>query len=55
MLSAGPGTVADSVDVPLAYPRHQVTTRSDPSYLALRERLYRGMTEQVTRARNAAA
>jgi NitT/TauT family transport system ATP-binding protein len=55
MLSAGPGTVADTVDVPLAYPRHQVTTRSDPKYLALRERLYRLMTEQVTRARSASA
>jgi NitT/TauT family transport system ATP-binding protein len=52
MLSAGPGTVADHVDVPLAYPRHQVTTRSDPKYLALRERLYRGMMEQVTRSRS---
>jgi NitT/TauT family transport system ATP-binding protein len=55
MLSAGPGTVADTVDVPLAYPRHQLTTRSDPKYLALRERLYRLMTEQVTRARSASA
>jgi NitT/TauT family transport system ATP-binding protein len=55
MLTAGPGTVADTVEAPLAYPRHQVTTRSDPKYLALRERLYRGMTEQVTRARSAAA
>ncbi len=51
MLTAGPGTVADQVEVPLSYPRHQVTTRSDPQYLALRERLYRGMVEQVTRSR----
>jgi NitT/TauT family transport system ATP-binding protein len=51
MLTAGPGTVADQVEVPLPYPRHQVTTRSDPQYLALRERLYRGMVEQVTRSR----
>jgi NitT/TauT family transport system ATP-binding protein len=55
MLSAGPGTVADTVEVPLAYPRHQITTRSDPKYLALRERLFGLMTEQVTRARSAAA
>jgi NitT/TauT family transport system ATP-binding protein len=51
MLSAGPATVADQVQVPLPYPRHQVTTRSDPQYLALRERLYSGMVEQVTRSR----
>jgi NitT/TauT family transport system ATP-binding protein len=55
MLSASPGTVADTVEVPLAYPRHQVTTRSDPEYLRLRERLYRGMTEQVMRAKHAPA
>jgi NitT/TauT family transport system ATP-binding protein len=51
LLSASPGTVADTVDVPLAYPRNQVETRSDATYLALRKRLYRSMVEQVTRAR----
>jgi NitT/TauT family transport system ATP-binding protein len=51
LLSASPGTVADTVDVPLAYPRNQVSTRSDPLYLGLRERLYRSMVEQVTLAR----
>jgi NitT/TauT family transport system ATP-binding protein len=51
LLSASPGTVADTVEVPLAYPRNQLETRSDPTYLALRKRLYRSMVEQVTRAR----
>jgi NitT/TauT family transport system ATP-binding protein len=51
LLSAGPGRVADTVEVPLAYPRNQVQTRSDPRYLELRERVYRGMVEQVTAAR----
>lgn len=51
LLSASPGTVADTVEVPLAYPRNQLATRSDPAYLALRERLYRSMVEQVTLAR----
>jgi len=55
VLSASPGRVADSVDVPLAYPRHQVQTRSEPRYLELRERLYRRMVEQVTAARAQAA
>jgi NitT/TauT family transport system ATP-binding protein len=53
VLSASPGKIAEVVDVPLAYPRNQVTTRSDPRYLNLRERLYRVMVEQVTAARAA--
>jgi NitT/TauT family transport system ATP-binding protein len=51
VLTASPGRVAESVEVPLAYPRHQVQTRSDPQYLALRERLYRSMFAQATAAR----
>jgi NitT/TauT family transport system ATP-binding protein len=51
LLSASPGTVADTVEVPLAYPRNQLATRSDPVYLRLRERLYRSMVEEVTKAR----
>ena len=51
VLSASPGKVADTVDVPLAYPRHQVETRSDGHYLELRERLYRSMVQQVMVAR----
>jgi NitT/TauT family transport system ATP-binding protein len=54
LLSASPGRVADTVDVPLAYPRNQVATRSDPQYLELRERLYRSMVEQVMAARQQA-
>jgi NitT/TauT family transport system ATP-binding protein len=46
LLSVGPGRVADRLDVPLAYPRNQVETRSDPVYLDLRARLYRFMVEQ---------
>jgi NitT/TauT family transport system ATP-binding protein len=46
LLSAGPGRVADRLEVPLAYPRNQVETRSDPRYLDLRGRLYRFMVEQ---------
>jgi NitT/TauT family transport system ATP-binding protein len=53
VLSASPGRIAEVVDVPLAYPRNQVTTRSHPRYLQLRERLYRVMVEQVTAARAA--
>ena len=55
MLSASPGRVAQNVEVPLAYPRHQVQTRSDRQYLALREGLYRSMVEQVMAARAQAA
>ena len=51
MLSASPGTIARTVDVPLAYPRHQVETRKDATYLDLREKLYRGMVEQVMASR----
>ena len=46
LLTAGPGTVAEILDVPLAYPRTQVETRSDPEYLRLRAHLYRFMVEQ---------
>jgi len=55
LLSASPGTVADTVQVPLAYPRRQVETRSDPVYLELRERLYKAMVEQVVAGRAQAA
>ena len=55
MLSASPGTIADTVQVPLPYPRNQVQTRSDPVYLQLRERLYRTMVAQVVAGRAEAA
>lgn len=51
MLSASPGTIAHAVDVPLAYPRHQVETRKAATYLDLRERLYSSMVEQVMASR----
>jgi ABC-type nitrate/sulfonate/bicarbonate transport system ATPase subunit len=51
MLSASPGTVAEDVRVPLAYPRRQIETRSDQAYLQLRERLYRNMVAQVMAGR----
>ena len=51
LFSASPGTIADDVTVPLAYPRRQIETRSDPTYLALRERLYRNMVAQVMAGR----
>jgi NitT/TauT family transport system ATP-binding protein len=51
VMSASPGMVAAVVDVPLPYPRNQVQTRSEPTYLHLRERLYRLMVEQVVSGR----
>jgi len=51
MLSASPGTVAEDVRVPLAYPRRQIETRSEQAYLQLRERLYRNMVAQVMAGR----
>jgi len=51
MLSASPGTIAERTDVPLAYPRRQIETRSEPTYLELRERLYRNMVTQVMAGR----
>jgi NitT/TauT family transport system ATP-binding protein len=51
MLSASPGTIAEEVAVPLAYPRRQVETRREETYLALRERLYRSMEAQVVAGR----
>jgi NitT/TauT family transport system ATP-binding protein len=51
MLSASPGTIAETVSVPLAYPRQQIETRSEQTYLHLRERLYRSMVSQVMAGR----
>jgi NitT/TauT family transport system ATP-binding protein len=51
MLSASPGTIAEEVAVPLAYPRRQIETRSEDTYLALRKRLYRNMEAQVMAGR----
>jgi NitT/TauT family transport system ATP-binding protein len=51
MLSASPGTIAEEVEVALPYPRQQIETRSDASYLSLRERLYRSMVAQVMAGR----
>jgi NitT/TauT family transport system ATP-binding protein len=51
VLSASPGRVAEVVEVPLDYPRHQVQTRSEPVYLDLRAQLYRLMAEQAAAAR----
>jgi NitT/TauT family transport system ATP-binding protein len=51
LLSASPGTIAGEVAVPLAYPRRQIETRSEPDYLELRERLYRNMVAQVMAGR----
>jgi NitT/TauT family transport system ATP-binding protein len=51
LLSASPGTIAEDLNVPLAYPRRQIETRSDHTYLELRERLYRCMQAQVAAGR----
>jgi NitT/TauT family transport system ATP-binding protein len=51
LMSASPGTVAETVDVPLPYPRSQVQTRREPVYLQLREQLYRSMVQQVMAGR----
>jgi len=54
MLSASPGRIADAGEVPLAYPRRQIETRSDPIYLDLRKRLYRTMEAEVMAGRSEA-
>jgi NitT/TauT family transport system ATP-binding protein len=51
LLSASPGTIAETVAVPLAYPRRQIETRSEQTYLQLREHLYRNMVAQVMAGR----
>jgi len=51
MLSASPATIAEMVVVPLAYPRRQIETRRDRTYLELRERLYHSMVTQVVAGR----
>jgi NitT/TauT family transport system ATP-binding protein len=39
-LEANPGRVGRMVDVPLARPRHQLTTREEPAFLDLRRSLF---------------
>jgi hypothetical protein len=51
MLSVSPGTIVVDIEVPLAYPRKQIGTRSDPRYLHLREHRYRNMVTQVMKTR----
>ena len=40
-LAANPGRIAEIVDIDLARPRNQLTTREDPRFLEYRHRLYR--------------
>jgi NitT/TauT family transport system ATP-binding protein len=40
-LAANPGRVAEIVDIELARPRNQLTTREDPRFLQYRHRLYK--------------
>ena len=51
LVSGSPGTVVDTIQASLPYPRHQVQTRGDPRYLELRGRLYRFMVDQVMAGR----
>ena len=53
MLSASPGSVAEIIDVRLPYPRNQVQTRREPTYLELRGHLYDSMVQQVIAGREA--
>jgi NitT/TauT family transport system ATP-binding protein len=46
MLGRSPGRIVDIIDVPLPYPRDQLQTRSDHTYLQLRKRLFQLMVEQ---------
>jgi len=55
LLSASPGSVAEVLEVPLPYPRHQVETRRQSIYLELRAHLYRRLVQQVMGARSEAA
>ena len=51
VLSTSPGAIAKIIDVPLAYPRDQITTRSDPIFIELRNELFQTMVEQSEKAR----
>src|SRR5262249_6979157 len=51
MVSASPGTVAETIGVSVPYPRKQVEPRREPRYLQLREALYRSMVQQVMAGR----
>jgi NitT/TauT family transport system ATP-binding protein len=44
-LAPNPGRVAETIDVGLARPRNQLTTREDPVFLAHRHRLFKLLVE----------
>jgi len=44
-LASNPGRVAETIAVGLARPRHQLTTREDPGFLAHRHRLFNLLVE----------
>ena len=39
-LEPNPGRIAELIDIPLARPRNQLTTREEPEFLALRRKLF---------------
>lgn len=45
-LSANPGSIADQVSISLPKPRHQLSSREDPQFLAHRHHLYSFLTSQ---------
>ena len=45
-LGRAPGGIRDSVSIPLAYPRDQVTTRESPDFIDLRHRLFASIFDQ---------
>jgi NitT/TauT family transport system ATP-binding protein len=44
-LRSNPGRVAQMIDVPLARPRDQLSTREDPAFLSLRHLLFKSIQE----------
>ena len=47
VLDANPGRIARMVDIPLARPRNQLSTRENPDFLRLRRELFTAMQEML--------
>ncbi len=45
VLARRPSRVVETVAIPLPRPRHQVTTRAEPSFMELRNRIYRRIAD----------
>jgi ABC-type nitrate/sulfonate/bicarbonate transport system ATPase subunit len=45
VLARRPSRLVENITIPLARPRHQVSTRAEPSFMELRNAIYRRIAD----------